>query len=275
MRSWMLTGLLLVACQGQEPATPAEAPAPEAAQPEAPAPAAETPPPAVNYRALVPSPLSIETSVREAGVADSLASLVPTDAPKYVEGDANATAVRTGVVLADAILAGEGAPSELLLARLEVIRSGMAAIGTGEGLLGTIDDLKAKIEQEGAGKKEFIQELDNIASMMIPEDGFGPDDKTGPLLQAGAWLEGSHLVAKAIRAGDKPEAASALLKEQQVVDYFLGYVQSQGEGKADDQVLDTLEQVLTTLSQVAAQDQLSPEDVEMIEVRTGQVLELL
>ncbi len=268
--------LLATACGPSEPPAPTEPPVPaQAAPPEPPPPAQDAPAVAVNYRALVPSPLGIERSVREAGVAESLDALVPDRVFAPGEDEPNITAVRSGVVLADAILAGKDAPTAKLLERVTAVRAGMAAIGTGEGLLSTIDDLKVSIEQEGAGKQEFIQALDDVASMMVPEEGWGPDDTTGPLLQAGAWLEGSHLVAKAVVASGDASKAKLLLGEQEVVDYFLRYVRAEAAGKTDADIVSTLEQVLTTISELAAKPELGLEDVRVIEAQTGQALSLL
>ena len=54
-------------------------------------------------------------------------------------------------------------------------------------------------------------------------EGFSKDDPTGPLLQAGAWLEGVNLVSKAIIKEDKMEVANQLLRLEHVATYFLQY----------------------------------------------------
>ena len=58
------------------------------------------------------------------------------------------------------------------------------------------------------------------------------------MLQAGAWLEGAHLISA---LGSEPnDAGIGLLKQPEVVAY-LEYVQKQGEGRAESAVLETLE----------------------------------
>ncbi len=276
MRRLILPAFLLAAsCSAETPTAPAPPPAEPAVEKPQPPPTAADQGQPTSYRALVPSPLDIEAQVKEAGLTDGLAGLVPERVFSPTATDLDATAVRTGVVLADAILAGKDAPREMLLERLGVIRSGMQAIGAGAGLLSSIDDLKASIEKEDAGKQEFIQALDDVASMMVPEEGWGPEDRTGPLLQAGAWLEGSNLVARAVLASGDSAAASKLLREKEVVDFFLRYVQDKGADKADAAVAETLAQVLATLSELAAKPELSLDDVRVIEAQTGQVLSLL
>ncbi len=262
----LLPVFALLACETAEPqSAPDVAPATETAP-------ASTPD---ATRALVPSPLEIEAAVIKAGISGGLASEVSDRVPSTSGDDPNATAVRAGVALSDAIFAGKDAPPEQLLARLRAIRQGMTTIGAGDGLLSQIDDQIAAIEAGSAGKQEFIQSLDDISSMMVPEEGWGPNDKTGPLLQAGAWLEGSHLIAKAVLKAQDHGAANALLHEKEVVDYFLSYVRSQGSEQTSAGVVSTLEAVLATLSEIAGKENITLEDVRVIEAQTGQVLSLL
>ena len=186
---------LLTAC-GEGPAdTPPPAPG-------APATAAPTPPKAQATpsaaRILAPSPLALQAKVKASGLTRQLGDLVPDRS--FVDGgpDKDRTALRTGVVLADTILTGEISDKATFLANLRALHAGMASLGTGQGLLSSIDDFIVAVDNDTAARADFIVELDNVASMMVVEDGWGPGDTTGPLLQAGAWLAGTNLVALAI-----------------------------------------------------------------------------
>ena len=187
--------------------------------------------------------------MREAGVADALGDLVPTSPAEVTTDDKDRIAVRTGVVLAYAVLGGHDTPKEPFVAQLRSARAGMAKLGAGAGLLSTIDDSITHVENDAASRDDFLRELDNIG-YAVPEQGWGPDDRTGPLLQAGAWLAGTNVVARAIVRSGKADAADKLLRRKDVAEYFLGYVRTSGSEKAGP-VAEQLEKTLTMMVTVA------------------------
>lgn len=248
-------------------------PAPE------PKPAAETPAPVVPAapevsRILAPSPLKLEAQVREAGVADVLGDLVPTTPAEVTTDDKDLIAVRTGVVLAYAVLGGRETPKEEFVGQLRSARAGMAGLGAGAGLLSTIDDSIKHVENDAASREDFLRELDEIVGYAVPEQGWGPDDRTGPLLQAGAWLAGTNVVARAIVRSGKADAADKLLRREDVARYFLGYVRTEGQGKAGP-VAEQLEKTLTQLAEIAEKPTLTVEDANAVADATGALLKLL
>ena len=96
-----------------------------------------------------------------------------------------------------------------------------------------------------------------------------------PLIQAGSWLEGANLVAKAVEAKGNPSAADSLLKQPSVVSYFIGYVaegQHEGTRRRDCKAPESLN-TLKTLAE--KQEALTADDIKtVIEVTSG-VLALL
>ena len=262
----LYTTIALSAC-GEPPAEPAAPPAVVAEElPPAPTREAED-------RILAPSPLALEAELREAGVADGLADLVPPVPADVSVDDQDRAAVRTGVVLAYIVLGGRETPKADFVAQLRSARAGMAAIGAGEGLLSTIDDSIKHVENDAASRDDFLRELDGVVGYSVPQDGFGPDDRTGPLVQAGAWLAGTHVVATAIVRADNAAAADKLLRRKDVADYFLRYIRTEGEGKAGP-VSAQLEKTLTQMSTVAEQPEIGVEGAAAIAAQTGELLEL-
>ncbi len=256
--------LALGACDAP-PAPPAEPAAPVV--PAAPAPAEVS-------RILAPSPLKMEAAVREAGVAEALTDLVPTSPAEVGTEDKDRLAVRTGVVLAYAVLGGRNTPKADFVAQLKSARAGMAGLGAGAGLLSTIDDSIRHVENDAASREDFLRELDDIVGYAVPEQGWGPDDRTGPLLQAGAWLAGTNVVARAIVRSGKAEAADKLLRRKDVADYFLRYIRTEGQGKAGP-VADQLEKTLTQMAAVAEKPTLGVEDAQAVADATDALLKLL
>ena len=269
---------LLAACSGDEEAPAPAAPAPAA---EAPAPPAAPAAPAAGAHqadaadVLAPSPLAIQAEVKEAGLGVDLSTLVPKRSFKMDDSNLNLVAVRAGVLLADTILAGETMSKEDFVTHLKSLRLGMHTLGTGEGLLATIDEFIKSVENDGADRSDFVAELDGIAGMMIPGGGWGPDDKTGPLLQAGAWLEGTRIVATAVSQSGNAEAATKLLRRGEIADWFLGYVQDDGADKAAVSVVRTVSGALEELSQIGAQEQISVEDANKIAGTTDELFGML
>jgi hypothetical protein len=96
-----------------------------------------------------------------------------------------------------------------------------------------------------------------------------------PLIQAGSWLEGANLVSSAIIAENKFDAASQLLKQPRVVEYFLKYVEREGRSKAPDEVVKKLTDVLKNLKTIASKEKISADDVKSIQQSTNEVLSML
>lgn len=262
-----------------------EAPAPKPAAPKAeptPPPAAPPPPTpeqvaqasAQTSKVLSPSPLDLEAEVKAAGVADSLAALVPALPPEPPATDKDRVALRTGVVLAYTVLGGPAVPKPAFLAQLRSIRAGMQTLGAGAGLLTTLDNNIVQVENDAAARADFLRALDDVASMADLETGFGPNDTTGPLLQAGAWVAGTQLVAQAVVKSGKADAADKLLRRPEVPAWFLGYLKGEGAEKASG-VSEQLRTTLTQLDTIARKPSLTLEDAQAVADATGSLLKLL
>ena len=130
-----------------------------------------------------------------------------------------------------------------------------------------------QIENDSLTGSKLVFELDQLRAAVIPEISYEAD-WTLPMLQAGAWLEGAHLVSLAL-ADNTSDAGAKLLKQPDVVDYFLRYVRQEGEGRAESKVLETLDATLSKIKEICSKDTLSAEDINAIHESTGVVLDLL
>ena len=261
--------LLLTACGGESAPV---APVPAVDAPAAPSPAQID---AAAGRVLAPSPLELDKAVRAAGVADSLGALVPERTYQTTAGDPGTTAVRTGVLLADTVFTGASASNEELVAKATTVRDGLRAIGATEALVGQIDDMNARLLSGAATRDDLLAEVDGITSIMVPEEGWGPEDRSGPLVQAGVWLESAHLVAAACVDKQDAAAATTLLRDPEIVAYFLQYLESKGTTHAPSPVVDQLVGTLKEMQSIASKDQLNLDDTARIRDLTGAVLTLL
>ncbi len=269
--------LALTACSGEEAAPPQE----PAAAPE---PVKNTPPPqldlaeltaAADEIALVPSPGEMQRALDAAGIQAQLADSVQARTLKMEVPNKDQVAVRTGVVLADLLLTVKSAETAALVGHLDSVKAGMTQLGAGSDIPATIDDMKARIDNDSVTRDDLIKELDELSGAVIPELEYESGDRAVPLIQAGSWLEGANLVAGAIRASGNFGAADELLKQPAVVGYFQKYVANEGADKAPSDVIAQLTTTLDTLAEICGHETLSEEDVNTIHTTTSAVLDLL
>jgi hypothetical protein len=264
--------LVLLACSGEAPAPPPAAPPPpppaEKIDPAAATAAAES-------RALAPSPEETRKVTQRAGISTDLATLVPERALDLDATNKDVLAVRTGVYLSDTVLTVREAKKEDLVLRLETVKKGLEGMGAGAGLLATLSSLTDRLRNDAITRDELLTELDGLVGMAVPGEGVGPDDRTGPLLQAGAWVATTNLVAKAVLHSGKLDAADTLLRQKAVVDWFRGYLKGEGAGKAEAELLAKLDATLAALGDIAAKEHLTEDDVKTVEAKTGEILSLM
>ncbi|MBN1337383.1 MAG: hypothetical protein JXB39_15610 [Deltaproteobacteria bacterium] len=269
--SWPALALLLAACGGRE--EPAPPPPPPPAAPQAiDVDAARAN--AVNT-SLTPSPAEMQTALTRAGIAESLATFMAARTIAVEHANLDQVAVRTGVVIADVVLTAKEAPKETLVARLGDIKKGLELLGGGKDLQATLDELITQVQSDAITRDRLVMEMDELSGAVIPEMEYEAGPRSVPLIQAGSWLEGANLVAAAVRKAQKPEAAGVLLRQPDVVGYFLGYVRGEGSTRAPDQVIDKLEASLKVLQGITGKPTLSAQDVEILYTETESVLKLL
>jgi hypothetical protein len=184
-------------------------------------------------------------------------------------------AVRTGVVLADLVLTVKTATPEQQVARLNRIKEGMKALGAGEEVDKTLSDLAARITSGSGSRDDLLKEFDELSGVLVPDLKYEAGEWVIPLIKAGSWLEGAHLVAGAIKEEGKYDEAGKLLKQPHVIDYFIEYVQREGSTKAPDAVIAKLNETLSTLKEVTAKSVIDEEDVHTIHSATAAVLTML
>ena len=226
--------------------------------------------------ALVPSPAEMQKSLSNAGLTSDLASLVSADRNIGMDvEDKDNMAVRTGVVLADLVLTVKTASKESKLERLDKLKVGFKALGAGDDIQATIQDLGTQIKNDAINEDDLLKEMDELSGVMVSELEYEAGEWVVPLIQAGSWLEGANLVSAAIVKEDKFDVAGQLLKQPRVVEYFLKYVEREGSSKAPDQVVAKLTEVLNNLKKIAEKPAMSAEDVKEINSSTSEVLSML
>ncbi|MAY79471.1 MAG: hypothetical protein CL930_01670 [Deltaproteobacteria bacterium] len=280
IRNWMCTlALLTVACGGESPDKSAATGAETAAKPAVEKKVVKFDKSTLQAEALeialVPSPAEMQKALNNAGLQSQLSTMVEKRDIAMKAENKDQIAVRTGVVLADLVLTVQDATTEEQLARLNRLKEGFALLGAGDDVANTIEDLRGQIQGGSGSRADLLKEFDELSGVLVPELKYEAGEWVVPLIQAGSWLEGAHLVSGAIKKEAKYEEAGKLLKQPAVVDYFLKYVQREGSDKAPDQVVKKLEETLTMLKEITSKETIEEEDVNNIYSATGAVLTML
>ena len=135
--------------------------------------------------ALVPSPAEMQKSLSNAGLASDLATLVSTERKIGMDvEDKDNMAVRTGVVLADLVLTVKTASKESKLERLEKLKVGFKALGAGDDIQATIQDLGTQIKNDAINEDDLLKEMDELSGVMVSELEYEAGEWVVPLIQA-------------------------------------------------------------------------------------------
>ncbi len=274
----VVAGFNLSACgEPTPPPPPPEPAAPEVAvAPELPPLTAADLAAGADNAALVPSPIETQKALEQAGIATQLNTLIPKHEFDIAQSEGDYAALRTGVVLADALLSVKTAETPALVDRLTTVRTGLEKLGGGDDVKGTLTDLVDRVNAGAVTRDELLKEFDELSGAVIPELEFNGNKRIVPLIQAGSWLEGANLVAKAVKASGNPAAADALLKQPAVVAYFVGYVKDVASDKAPAAITTKLEASLNTLKALAEKaEPLAAGDIDTVITVTDEVLALL
>ena len=229
----------------------------------------------VEQSALSPSPLELKGTAEKEGLTSNLATLVPVR--KFVGDDTNKDhiALQTGVVLTDTVMQVDTLSKDSLLGNLTKIESNLTKMGAGEGFVFSVTELKRKVTNDAMNRDEVLLEMDEIIAYSRPAEGFGKDDTTGPLLQAGSWLTSINLISHAMLNEKKVDSANNLFRHGKIAEYFLSYVQHEGGKKVDGSVKGVLEDTLKTLIEVSEKKDLTQADVEKVASITDKLLALI
>lgn len=250
--------------------------------PEPPAkPAVEAPkkaPPVVDEakmaqaEAAVPSPLALAKDLADAGITAEVEKNIGSDVIDMAGNNKDQIAVKTGVALARLVLTAKTAAPDVTVGRINEVKAGLSALGATADGVAALDDLATQVQNGGGDSEGLVQALDDYSRVTVSELTYEGSARYIPLIQAGGWLAGTHVVSGAIGDAGKWEAATKLLKHPEVVDYFVSYLTHEGASEAPDSVMGKLKDTLATLKVAADKETLGQAEVEAIFAATGNVL---
>ena len=225
---------------------------------------------------VVPSPIKMQEKLSKAGINGKLSELVTAGRGlKMDSSNKDEIAIRIGVILADLVLTVQNSPKDQMNQRLNSLKAGFKKIGAGTDIQSTIDEMISTVGEEKLDRKALLGEMDELAQVMVPELEYEAGEWVVPLIQAGTWLEGAHLVAAVVKKEGKIEEGAKILKQPGAIKYFLRYVQREGNTRAPKSISASLETTLKELHTLSKKSTMTQADVEKVHSTTGMLLNLL
>jgi hypothetical protein len=222
-----------------------------------------------------PSPKEMQVILSKSGVNMS----PPADRNfANVGTERDSLAVQTGVLLADLVLTVNSVGKDKQVSYLTDLKSSCEKLNVGSDIPLEIQTVIDEVESGALADQKLVQKFDELHGVMVPELEQEDAKWLVPLVQAGSWLEGAHLVSAAFKGQSDLSAAEGILKQRGVVEYFQTYVNeraAQSNAPAAG-VIKTLQATLEALHTVAVKaGPLDNSDIETIHSETGKVLDIL
>ena len=223
---------------------------------------------------LIPSPLKMQKEIEKAGISKDLGTFIPSKTMSTDVEDREQLAIRCGILLTDITLSVKRAESATMLSQLSELKKGMATLKTGSDIQTVIDELINTVKQPNFDRDAMLAELDDLASVLIPELKHESEDWIVPLIQAGTWLEGIHLISSAVVAkGDVTNFD--FLKQPGAARYFIRYIDREGRTQAPPVVIQKVKGTLETLEKIASKESISAEDLQTVQKETKALLSFI
>ena len=263
-----LAGLLLAGCPPKEEPVPEPEAPPKADPPAQRTDLAEL---AVNT-SLVPSPTELQEAMLHAGVD---IRFEVTRQPMDFTVEKETVALRTGIALADLVLTLNHSEKDVLLADLDNLKSGLGSLGAGGDVDAILTELVDHVKADAVTRQELWVTVEEMREAAYGELAIEAGSQVVPLVQAGSWLEGTHLLAAAIIESEEWGNAYNLLRQPDVVAYFLDQLKAADSQGTEFPMVTLTRGTLEQMHDIAAKDTLTEEDVTKVRDLTGDLLNQL
>ncbi len=273
---------LLLACSGPAPAP--EAPEVEESPAAAPASAsadAQAVPQKIDLEAVanegrtamfVPAPSEFEAVLAANAAGLDLKSLVPSGTRSLAGLSKPLLALETGTRITAVLLTADAGDRPGLVARLGAAREGLVALAAGDAVLQEIDAFTADVQGGTLESRELTPALDVLSERIHDALHENTDRNTATLVQAGGWVQGAHLLARALGRGELTPDAAALFHQASLVHHFELFLKASDPARAGDPRLNTVIERMGELRWLAGQEALTQEQVRDIQRLTGEII---
>ena len=261
-------GLLWMGCPPAEDSGGEETAAPQKAEPPAERTDLAT---LAHNTSLVPSPTEVQEAMLHAGVDIKFETYVKRRSMD-LGAEKETVALRTGIVLADLVLTLNNSDKDVLLKDLENLRAGLATIGAGTDIDATLGQVIDHVKTDAVTRQELWLQVEEMREAIYGELAMEAGSQMVPLVQAGSWLEGTYLLSEAIIASGEWGNAHNLLRQPDVVSYFLTQLKAADAQGTEFPMVTLTRGTLEQMHDIAAKDALTEEDVTKVRDLTGELL---
>ena len=223
---------------------------------------------------LVPPPLELQNELKKRGLTSDLSTFVGQKDLSMNIDNTDQIALRAGVLISDLVFTIKTAPAADLIGKLDSLKIAFQKLKAGTDIGATIDDLKDSLSAESPDRDKILDEMNDLSMVMVSELKYEAGEWVVPLIQAGSWLEGSHIISSAI-AKEKNKEATELLKKPGTAVYFKRYINHEGSNKAPPVILNELNKTLDKLEGISKKTDISMADVEEVRDLTGNLMKFL
>ena len=147
---------------------------------------------------LVPPPLELQNELRKRGLTSDLSTFVGQKDLSMDIDNTDQIALRAGVLISDLVFTIKTAPASELITKLDALKVAFKKLKAGTDIGATIDDLKESLSAEAPDREKILDEMNDLSMVMVSELKYEAGEWVVPLIQAGSWLEGSHIISSAI-----------------------------------------------------------------------------
>ncbi len=273
MRFLLILSALLFACSSE--------PAPEAPAPAAAADPSQPVPEKIDFEAsvntgrtamFVPAPTEFEAVLAANAPGAKLGAALQTGPVTLTGMSKPLLALETGTRINNALVTAKDGDRSGLAKRIGHAKEGLIALQAAPAVLAEVDSFVVDLNSGALSDTELVPALDVLAESI--QDGLieGRDNNTSTLVQAGGWVQGAHLLAKALEGREITPDAGALFHQSSLVNHFIVFLQLSGPGRSGDpQVLKVIAQ-MEELREIAGQDPINGEQVARIASLTGEIM---
>jgi len=277
MRRLLLSLLLLAACSKPAPDAPANpdgAFAPSAAAEE------QKPPGKIDFQAatntgraamFVPAPTEFQAALKASASTLDLRAGGEASARTLLGKNKPMLALETGTRITAVVMSTGKDPKDVVLARMASAREGLSALQSPPKVVAKVDEVIADYREGRLESGELTASLDVLAETI--HDGLSEaDQQTATLVQAGGWVQGAHLLAKALEAAGQAGDGAQLLRQPSLVNHFQAFLRNSDPGRAEDPTVVKVLGSMDELREIAGQDVIDEAMVRRIVVLTGGII---
>lgn len=217
----------------------------------------------------VPAPSEFQAALNATKVDIKMTSGLSGEA-RTLEGKSRSIiALEAGVRMSNVLMTAADGDQAATLTRMRSAREALGALQVPQDVLTEADKIIVDFDKGSIAAAELVPALDLLNEKLQDDLAAASDSTTATLVQAGGWLQGAHLLSKALSAAGTGGDAAALLHQPSTLAHFTEFLNKSGAG---DPAIDAVLAEMTKLQAIADKDALDAADMGLVATHTGNIL---